>query len=312
MQQKLRSPKSRNLANDLNWDDVRLFLGLCRSRSVRDAAELLGVDPSTVSRRLAALEETLAATLFDRGREGIAPTEAAEDLMPVAEELEAVMARFANAAEGLERAAAGLVRITCPSDVAEVVVAPMLGELLERYPGLRVELVPSEAILDLTRREADIALRIVRPERGDLVVTKVAQVRWVLAAAPVLAKRLGTLRSWSDAPWIGWGERLSSSWPARWVTARLPEGGDPVVRSDSFMLQVSLVASGLGVGLVPEPSAQHYGLVPVKLSPALREAASEWPVAELFLVTHRALRQVPRVSVVWDLIVARMAARKFG
>ncbi len=63
-------------------------------------------------------------------------------------------------------------------------MAPMLGELLERYPGLRVELVPSEAILDLTRREADIALRIVRPERGDLVVTKVAQVRWVLAAAP--------------------------------------------------------------------------------------------------------------------------------
>ncbi len=91
-----------------------------------------------------------------------------------------------------------------------------------------------------------------------------------------------------------------------------PRVGDPVVRSDSFMLQVSLVASGLGVGLVPEPSAQHFGLVPVKLSPALREAASEWPVAELFLVTHRALRQVPRVSVVWDLIVARMAARKFG
>jgi DNA-binding transcriptional LysR family regulator len=311
MQQKPRSPQARGLATHLNWDDVRLFLGLCRSRSVRDAAEQLGVDPSTVSRRLAALEETLATTLFDRGREGIAPTEAAEDLMPVAEELEAVMTRFTSAAEGLERAAAGLVRITCPSDVAEVVVAPLLGELLERYPALRIELAPSETIFDLTRREADIALRTVRPERGDLVVTKVAEVRWVLAAAPELAKRLGTLRAWSDAPWIGWGERLSSSWPARWVTARLPEG-DPVVRSDSFMLQVSLVASGLGVALVPEPSAQHYGLVPVKLGPSLREAATEWPVAELFLVTHRALRQVPRVRVVWDLLVARLASRKFS
>ncbi len=100
MQHKPRSLKPRGLATDLNWDDVRLFLGLCRSRSVRDAAELLEVDPSTVSRRLAALEETLATTLFDRGREGIAPTEAAEDLMPVAEELEAVMTRFASAAEG--------------------------------------------------------------------------------------------------------------------------------------------------------------------------------------------------------------------
>ena len=85
-----------------------------------------------------------------------------------------------------------------------------------------------------------------------------------------------------------------------------------MLRSDSFMLQLSLVASGLGVALIPEPSVEHYGLVPLKLAPALREAASDWPIAELFLVTHRALRQVPRVSVVWDLIVARMAARKFG
>jgi DNA-binding transcriptional LysR family regulator len=296
---------------DLSWDDVRLFLGLCRSRSVRDAAERLGVDPSTVSRRLAALEQTLETTLFDRGREGIAPTEAAEGLMPVAEELEAVMTRFTSAAEGLERTASGLVRITCPPDVAEVVVAPLLRELIERHPALRVELVPSETLLDLTRREADIALRTVRPERGDLIVTKVAEVRWVVAAAPALAKRLGPLRSWSDAPWVGWGERLSTSPAARWLTKHLPDG-DPVVRTDSLMLQVALVTSGLGVALIPEPSARHYGLVPVRLGPRLRGGAAEWPSAELFLVTHRALRQVPRVSVVWELLLARLSARKWA
>ena len=102
----------------MNWDDVRLFLALCRSRTVGGAAKSLGVDASTVSRRLAALEEKLAATLFDRGRDGTAPTKAAEDLMPVAEEIEQGVARFAGAAERLEREASGLVRITCPPDVA--------------------------------------------------------------------------------------------------------------------------------------------------------------------------------------------------
>ncbi len=136
-------------------------------------------------------------------------------------------------------------------------------------------------------------------------------MRWVLAAAPELAKRLGTLRAWSDAPWIGWGERLSSSWPARWVTARLPEG-DPVVRSDSFMLQRRARRLRARRGAHPRTERGALRSRPAEARPALREAASDWPIAELFLVTHRALRQVPRVSVVWDLIVARMAARKFS
>lgn len=72
-------------------------------------------------------------------------------------------------------------------------------------------------MLDLIRREADIALRTVRPVRGDLVVTRLLSLRWVLVAAPQLARKLGTLRSWVDAPWVGWGERLSSIAPARWL-----------------------------------------------------------------------------------------------
>jgi DNA-binding transcriptional LysR family regulator len=296
------------LHSSLNWDDVRLFLALCRSRSLRVAAERLAVDPSTVSRRLAALEEVLAATLFDRDREGIAPTEAAEDLLPVAEELEAVMTRFTTAAEGLERTASGLVRITCPPDVAEVLIVPLLAELFETHPLLRVDLDPAEALLDLTRREADIALRTVKPTRGDLLVTKLASVRWWPAAAPALAKKLGTLRSFDGVPWIGTGDRLSAAGPGRWCSAHL-RGKDPLVRSDSLRLMLSLASAGLGVALVPEPSIAHYGLVPLKLGPTLREASAALPTDDLYLVTHRALRQVPRVQVTWDLIVSRLGER---
>lgn len=266
------------------------------------------MDASTVSRRLAALEEALDLTLFDRGRQGAIPTEAAEELLPVAEEMEAVMMRFASAAQGLEREVAGLVRITCPADVAEVVIAPMLGGLFERHPGLRVSIDPSETLLDLTRHEADLALRTVRPTRGDLVVTGLLAVRWVLVASPRMARRLGTLHAWKDAPWIGWGERLSGTPPARWLAEHAP-GVEPSVRSDSLRVQLAVVASGGGVALVPEPSAEHYGFVPVKLGGALRDSAASWPIDELFLTTHRALRNVPRVRAVWDLLLARFADR---
>lgn len=292
----------------LPWDDVRLFLALHRARTVGEAAAALGVDASTVSRRLAALERALAATLFDRGRGGVSPTKAAEDLVPAAEAIEAAVAHFARAADGLEREAAGLVRLACPADVAEVVVVPLLGELLGRHPGLRVELAPGETVLDLTRREADLALRTVRPSRGDLIVTRLRAVRWVPAAAPALARSAGSLRAWADVPWVGWGERRAGLVPARWLEARL-KGADPVVRSDSLTVQLAAAAAGVGAALVPEPSAARYGLVPLRLGAALRTSADAWPTDELFLVTHRALRDVPRVRALWDVLVERAAER---
>ncbi len=289
----------------MDWDDVRLFLALSRSRTVGAAARSLGVDASTVSRRLAALEETVAATLFDRGRDGIRPTEAAEELMPVAEQIEEAMARFASAAEGLERDVSGRVRVTSPPDVAEVILVPLLPELLRRHPALRVDLEPGEALFDLTRREADLALRTIRPERGDLIVTRLFTVTWVLAASPKLARALGTLHDWSDAPWVTWGDRLAHTGSARWIARHVR--GDAAVRSDSMRLQLAVVASGAGVALVPAPSVKPYGLVPVKVGAALRPAAAEWPSDELYMVTHRALRDVPRVRVVWELLHERLA-----
>jgi DNA-binding transcriptional LysR family regulator len=286
----------------LHWDDVRLFLALSRSTTVGSAARTLGVDASTVSRRLVLLEAALKATLFDRGREGIVPTKAAEDLMPVAEEIEAVIQRFTTAAEGLEREVAGLVRITCPPDVADVIVAPLLRDLRAAHPALRFDLDPGEAVLDLTRREADLALRTVRPVSGDLIVTRLATMTWVVAAIPALAHEVGTLKRWTDVPWIGWGERRAQLGPARWHAAHVASAH--AVRSDSLTVQIAAVTAGLGVALVPAPSVSHYGLVPIKLAPKLRAAAL--PVDDLFLVTHRALRDVPRVRVVWDGLVARL------
>jgi DNA-binding transcriptional LysR family regulator len=293
--------------SDLRWDDVRLFLALCRARTVASAAGTLGVDASTVSRRLAALEEELGAALFDRNREGITATEAAENLMPVAEEIEAGMMRFANAAQGLEREASGLVRVACAPDVAVVLLLPLFKELLARHPALRIEVEESTTPLDLTRREADLAVRVLRPVRGDLVVTRLMQAQWVLAASPELAASVGKLRAWGDVPWISWTERNAHAPLPRWLAKHAREI-EPILRTDSFAVQLAAAAAGLGVILVPEPSATHHGLARVKVAPALKEGAQDWPVSELFLVTHRALREVPRVRVVWDLLALRLGA----
>jgi DNA-binding transcriptional LysR family regulator len=297
---------SRPLSN-LRWDDVRLFLALCRARTVASAAGTLGVDASTASRRLATLEEELGAVLFDRNREGITPTEAAENLMPVAEEIEAGMMRFANAAQGLEREASGLVRVACAPDVAVVLLLPLFKELLARHPALRIEIEESTTPLDLTRREADLAVRVVRPVRGDLVVTRLMQAQWVLAASPELTASVGKLREWRDVPWISWTESNAHAPQPRWLAKHAREI-EPILRTDSFAVQLAAAAAGLGVVLVPEPSVAHHGLARVKLAPALKEAAEDWPVSDLFLVAHRALREVPRVRVVWDLLVERLGA----
>ncbi|MCA9611201.1 MAG: LysR family transcriptional regulator [Sandaracinus sp.] len=288
------------LAN-LPWDDVRLFLALCRVRTLGEAARSLGVDGSTVSRRLAALEENLGASLFDRGRGGVSATPAADALLPVAEEIEHAMARFAGAAEALERDVTGLVRIACPPDAAEVLIAPHLPALLARHPGLRIEVLAGEGLVDVARRAADLALRIVRPERGDLIQQKLGTVGWHLAATPALVQRLGSVRRLRDVPWVTFGEQYAHLPAARWV--REHAGEEPVFQSDSLRLQIAIVTTGLGAALLPAPSLDHYGLVPLKLTPKLRRDVPLPPPNDLYLLTHRALRHVPRVRAVWDFLV---------
>jgi len=134
-----------------------------------------------------------------------------------------------------------------------------------------------------------------------------------VAKVPGLASQglLHAIGEVGDAPWIGWGERLSQIGPSRWLQTHARDV-EPVLRSDSLRVQLSALSSGVGVGLVPEPSVEPYGLVPLKLAAPLREPAAQLPADELFLVTHRALRDVPRVRVIWDVLVEKIGARLTG
>jgi len=151
-----------------DWDDIRVFLALWRARSLGQAATRLGVDISTASRRLVALEEQLGARLFERTRQGLAPTHIAELIQPAAELMESAHARVVRDASGVDTEAEGVVRVSAPAGLMQEFVAPALVRLRAQHPRLRVELAASNRPVDLARREADLALRTARLEGADL------------------------------------------------------------------------------------------------------------------------------------------------
>jgi len=291
--------------HDVRWDDVRIFLAVHRQRTLAGAASRLGLDTSTVSRRLAALEADLGQRLFERTREGVTPARAAERVLAAAEAMEAAHARLTREASDLERLAEGTVRISTAPGLASVFLAPALPRLRKRHPRLAIELEASVGALDLMRHEADLAVRSVRSSGAELVTTKLVSAPWIAATAPRLAQRLGTLEAWSDAEWIQWDRDLASFHAARWVAQHVATHVI-ALRTSDFSTQLAAARSGLGVVLCPVPYVTALGLVAVDFAPSLAAAAASWPTDDLWLVGHRALREVPRVAAVWDFLTAEL------
>ncbi len=287
------------------WDDVRIFLAVHRYRTLAAAGSRLALDASTVSRRLAALERTLGARLFERTRRGLARARGAERIVAAAEAMEAAHGRLTRDASDVEAAAEGVVRITTAPGLSSVFIAPVLVRLRKRYPKLSIELDTSTQARDLTRGEADLALRSVRSRGADLLTTRLVTTRWVAAGSRALCRQLGALRSWSDAPWISWDHDFTSFPAARWVAAHAPPAAI-ALRTSDFVAQLAAASSGLGLVLAPEPYLSRVGLEAVRHSRALAASAEAWPTDDLWLVGHRQLRDVPRVAVVWSFLVEEL------
>jgi DNA-binding transcriptional LysR family regulator len=291
----------------IRWDDVRVFLALYRARTLAGAGARVGLDASTLSRRLTALEDAIGAHLFDRTRDGLAPTEAAELILGAAEEMEAGHARFGRDASSLETLAEGVVRLSVPPGVSDAFVGPALVRLHQEHPRIRIEVDASVRILDLTRREADLALRSVRPHGGDLVMTKVLTTTWIPLAAPELSRTRESVRDVEAIPWIAWGEDFAGLGAARWLAKYAPKA-EVRLRTSHFATQIAAAKSGLGALLAPEIYARVIeGLVPLRLGSTLDAAKRALPEDDFWLVGHRALRDVPRVAAVWNFLARELA-----
>jgi DNA-binding transcriptional LysR family regulator len=289
------------------WDDVKIFLAAYRLSSLGMAATRLGVDTSTVSRRVAAFEEHLNVRLFQRSREGLLRTRAAEQMFEAAEAMEAAHARLSRDASDVEQKAEGRVRLTVDPGTAENFVVPALPRFRARYPRVEIELDASPLPRDLARREADLALRSTKIVGSDLVATKVAAEPWIALGSAKLVAELGDLASWDSAPWVTWEKDMSSYPAARWVAYHAGNAPTPL-RTNHFASQIAAVQAGLGLALLPAPYAKLRRLVSARATKRLAASSQDWPRSEVWLVGHRVLRDVPRVAVVWSFLAAEMRA----
>lgn len=305
------SPVAAELDRRLRWDDVQLFLALFRGGTLARAGARTGLDPSTLSRRLAALEALIGVRLFDRTREGLAPTAYAEQLVSEAEAMEASAQRFATGAASFERRAEGRVRVSVPPGLADLFVVPVLPRLLATHPALRVELDTRTGVVDLNRREADLALRSVRRDGAELVQKRIVHTRATVGCAPAYAKALGRLRSWSGVRFVAWGDDLAHLPSARWLREHAV-GADVSLVVSSFPTQLAAAQAGVGCVVVPRPYLAVAQLVEPAMSKPLAATLDVLPDDDLWLVAHRALRDVPRVDAVWRFFETAFAAPASG
>ncbi len=278
------------------WDDIRLFLAVYRAGSLTGAAKTLRVNQATVSRRLADLEARLGQTLFVRLPRGVAPTAVADAMLDHAEQADMAVHACLRQAITHEADVQGTVRVATLESIAIGLIAPQLPSLFARYPRLRVELVASTEISDLTRREADLALRVVRPRSGELVAKRVALLKHGVYAPPgeALPEAL------TDRPWVSLDDALGHTPLPRWLRAHVPDAHVALTAS-GLELVAAAVAAGVGLAILPSALAKAWGLKEVPV-PFAR------PETPLWLVGHASLRDVPRIAAVWDFLDAVVAA----
>jgi DNA-binding transcriptional LysR family regulator len=291
----------------LDWGDLRFFLELSRTGSLSGAARRLKVDRNTVGRRVASLEEALGLTLFERGPQGWSRTAAGDELAALATRVEENVLALARHADAADRDVAGTVRLTTPTHVAAQLLAPALPLLRDRHPRLLLEVAVDQRIFDLTRREADLALRLGRPREAGLVMRKLGEVAYGLyAARGQPAARRGKVDFAADA-FVGFDDSLASVPQERWL-ARVAPARKLVFRCNSSLSLVSAVRAGMGVALLP-------CFVAAREPDLVRLEAPEPVHHELWLLFHGDLGRTPRVRAVieWvDAVVKNAKAALMG
>ena len=286
-------------AESLRWDDLKVLLALHRHGSLKRAAEQLHVNISTVSRRLSALEDQMGAHLFDRTPDGTRATAAAEQLLPYAQSMEEAARGFARGLDGFEVEPEGAVRLTAPPGFVDHFLAPRIIELADAFPRLRLQILSSIRYADLSRHEADIALRIRRPEAGDFVAKRLATSGFTLVASPEEVARVGRLRRTKDVRWVTWGNDLAHQPDAEWVTNNV-DPADVVLETSSMTGQIEAVRAGIGVMIAPTPYAELPRLQAMPCTGRLRDSIAALPQGSLWMVGHRATRHIPRIAAVWQ------------
>ena len=280
----------------MNWDDARLFLALGRETSLRGAARVLGVDQATVGRRIGAMEKSLGTKLFLRASDGYVLTAAGEVAFGAASRMEAAALELQSKLEGQDDALSGTVKVTSTDSIAIDVLIPAMATLRERHPNIRVDLEVTTQVLNLSRRQADLAIRNQKPDNPDLFVRRLAS--WpvgLFASEDYLARRgvpvPGTEFAGHDV--VGFKPHIEKG---GWFTLvdEPSRQGTVAAALNAGLLIRHAVAAGLGLAEMPVVHGQRDGLVRVWPERVRKAKYDVW------LVMHPDLRNTARVRAVAD------------
>jgi DNA-binding transcriptional LysR family regulator len=291
---------------EFDWNDLKSFLGVARSGRLTAAAARLGLDHSTLSRRLGALEHGLKARLFDRSPSGYTLTEQGRRLLPIAEEMERLSIGAADAVGGTATSVDGVVRIGSPEGFGSYFLAPRIGGLKARHPALTVQLVAASAVFSLARREADIVVSVSRPPAGRLAASKLIDYDLALYAAPAYLEAAPPIRSAADLPqhrFVSYiGELLH--FPELDFLQHVAPGGTTSLESSNLVAQLKATLAGAGLCVLPAfLAAEEPGLVRV-LPDEVCLTRSLW------LIVHQDLAELARIRAVLRFITEEVAGAR--
>lgn len=288
-----------------DWNDLKYLLAVAQHGSTLAASRALGADQSTVQRRVAELERRIGLMLVKRERNGYRLTDSGKALMPQAERVQLAIQEFEQQAAAARDAALGVVRVTCPEPLAlRLARSSLIDRFHARHPGLKVEFVLSDRYLDLTKGEADVALRSGDTDHGELIGRKIGDSLWAVYASRGYVERYGRpgcIEDLADHALLGFDDSMSQHRAAVWLRSVVPEGRI-VVRNNSVLGLVNSAKAGMG--LAPLPTAIGDGeddLLRV-LGP-IDELTRIWRV-----LTTVELRRQARVATFFDYIVEEIDA----
>ncbi len=288
---------------NLNWNDLRYLLAIKRGRTLSGAARLMGVDDTTVSRRLSALRSALGDELCSRQRDGLlilTDLGAAVASHTDAMERQTDLIGEVLGAEGNE--CIGTVRITSVPFLINQWLAPRTSSILNANPKLQIDLVPDSRNLNLSLREADIAVRLARPVVGgsDTLARRIGSLPFAVFAARHYSTAEG-----SRLPWIGYDDLMAHLPQAQWITKTVTRDGNQLagLRVHDAETALEAVRAGVGKSLLPTPIAENVQ--------SLRRLSTGTPELsrEIWLLTHRSQHSLRRMKVVVEWIESLM---KFG
>jgi DNA-binding transcriptional LysR family regulator len=287
------------MAHDIGWELYRSFLAVLAEGSLSGAARALGVAQPTVGRHVACLEKSLNLALFTRSQIGLMPTEAALSLRTYAESMQSTVAALERAAASQGTGVRGTVRVTASDIIGVEVLPPIIARLRNQHPELAVELVLTDRVQDLLRREADIAVRMVRPRQELLVARCLGQIELGLYAHQHYIARHGAPGSIAELAkhsLIGFDQatafvRNASKALSAWRRE------DFAMRTDNNLAQLALIRSGAGIGVCQAAIARRDGAM-VRILPKLFSLP-----LETWVTMHEDLRNSPRCRVTFDALV---------